>query len=242
MMDSKQDEAYRKVAEENVQPHPQKQETITVEMCGKGSLVDDFAAVEYSAIEAHIKRTGGIVPFSKDEFLKYCRTFLQSRIGWVNGLGYIIHPLERVICPAFVSTICMNIGNAVEVSLGITLVPKMTETGVTPDPKLSREEQLVLMYDVLPLQRVKEISMFLRTIPEYHGSLGYVKDKSGVFDFMSMQLINGVILHHDANPHPVYALMASVVGPHMVASVLSPLVRYGDSAFLSNLLWEVTSI
>lgn len=241
-MDNKFEEVYRKVAETNVQPFPNTQQTIKVELCGDGSLMDKFAAVEYSAIQAHIQSKGGMIPFDDDKFKRYCRTYIQSRVGWSTGKPYIIHPLEKVICPAFISTVCMNIGIAVDVSLGITLTPVMKETGATIPEGASREETLIAMYDVLSLDEVKAISLFLRSIPEYHGSLGYLKDKSGIFDFMSMQLIDGIISHHDAKAHPVYALMASVVGPHLVASALSPLVRYGDSAFLSNLLWEVTSV
>lgn len=242
MKDSMYHEEFQKVAEAKVTPQPIQQSVVEVEFCGEGSLIGKFATVEYSAIESQICSQGGVVPFSEEEFLTYCRTIVYSRISWVNNQPYVMHPLEKVMVPGFLSDVCMNIGTALDVSLGITLKPKMVGQMDSRKDGEDRVSCAIRSYGLMSLDEMKRISGFLRAIPGYRGALGYLKDKSGTFDFMSMQLVDGVIAHHDAKVHPVYALLASVVGPHMVASALSPLVRYGDSAFLSNLLWEVTSV
>lgn len=215
---------FRDVAEHNVAASYISQQTYEVDMLGSDCLIDQFAKVEYSAINAEVTRTGGVVTFSENDFVLFCRQAVITRVHWVLGEKYLTHPNDKIMIPSFLMNIIMQIGLAYEVRLGITLKPKAG------------------LKDVLTIDKVREISFFLRSIKSYDGGLGYLKDKTGVWDFMSMTLVNNQIQRYNADAHPVFALMASVVGPKLVQSVLSPLVRYGDMNFFEGLLWELTTV
>lgn len=226
MHQSSVEEQMRKSISARIIPSPADFETIEVKVLTDGSLIDKFAEVEYNALEiafAHAK-TG--VPFTKDEFVNYCKSYIKDRVEWVDGnrSEMQFRPEERIAAPALLYVISSNIGKAYDVSRGLTLVPKTEYKHV-----LSKEQRL-------------KISMFLQSIDTYEGALGYLKDKNGSWDFMSMQVIDNFICNENANAHPVYAFIASVVGPIQLQSALKTYVQYGNLDLLSELLWEFASI
>lgn len=220
------EERFRKLAKERVVPKYDTHQEVEVNFFSADSLIEQFASVEYQALDYNARKTGGEVPFTIEEFKAYCNSIVASRIQWVRGERYIYHPNDPIVSPSFLAVICMNIGIAMELTKGITLRPASIPTDVK----------------VFSKKEMEPISFYLASLGNYDGAKGYLKDKSGSWEFMSMQLIDGKIRNENADTHPVYAIMASVVGPLMVNSVLSPLVYYGDITLFEGLLWELTSI
>lgn len=217
------DEKYRKVVT-NVAPKFIKWQEVEVNLLTEGCLIDEYASVEYASIVSKLRITGGSVSFTEQEFIKFCRTYVYARICWVNNKT-VIHPNTiGILVPTFLSLILQNIGRASNFSLGLDLVPAMPE------------------FDPMEISEVRKISAELKIIPGYEGAVALPKDKAGCFEFMSMQLIDDQIVSHSPDAHPVYALMASIVGPSLIRSVLDPMVYYGDSNLYRGLLWELTSV
>jgi hypothetical protein len=215
-------------------------------------MLAKYSEIEYQALHAKVTLSGGEVPFTMEEFKEYIRALVYSRVAWVNSLKYVVHPNEPIAVPAFLSVVLMNIGNAEEVSLGLRLVPEIK--GMFHIVEKGEGNNKEKVWEVKPFNIIEKdlklankdlmqkISNYLKAIEGYEYGKGYLKDKSGTFDFMSMQVVDSYITHHEAQAHPVYALLASILQPHLVASALSPLVRYGSVEFLKGLLWEVTAI
>lgn len=220
------EEQLRKSVSAKVIPSPKGFETIEVEVLTDESLIDKFAKIEYAALEiafAH-SRTG--LPFTEEEFTDYCKSIVKDRVAWVRNDRQAMHfrPEFRIAVPALLYVVTSNIGNAYDVVRGITLKPTTS------------------YQHVLTKDRREEISMFLQSIPSYEGALGYLKDKNGTWDFMSMQTINAFIWNENAQAHPVYSFIAAVVGPKQLQSSLQTYVKYGNIDLLSELLWEFTSL
>lgn len=232
-------ESYKKLVSGRVAPAPHNYEEVTVGFeVDDASMLAQYGRTEYTALEAKIGHSGGQLPFSEDEFLKYIRTLVISRILWVRNEKTIVVPTDPISVPAFLSVILMNIGNADEPTLGLRLIPAIQAPEDVKKGGDSKKEGL----STLDINEMRRISSYLASIDGYSFSKGYLRDKSGVFDFMSMQFVDGYIMHHNADSHPVYALLASVMKPHIITSALSPLVRYGSEDFLGGLLWEVTAV
>lgn len=217
---------FRDFAEQNVAPHYVEAQTIGVEFFNEGNLIEEYCNVEFQAIQYALEKANGKVDFSKEEFLLYCKTMVYSRISWVLNQKPTVHPTEHIMVPSFLMNIIMQIGIASDLSLGITVEPANTPKDFSP----------------MPMEKMRRISMRLESLSGYEGGFGYPRDKTGAWDFMTMTLINNDIRRHDANAHPVYAMMASVVGPKLITSVLSPIVNYGSTSTLEGLLWQLTSI
>lgn len=217
---------FRDFAEQNVAPHYVEAQTIEVEFFNEGNLIEEYCNVEFQAIQYALERANGKVDFSKEEFLLYCKTMVYSRISWVLNQKPTVHPTEHIMVPSFLMNIIMQIGIASDLSLGITVEPANTPKDFSP----------------MPMEKMRRISMRLESLSGYEGGFGYPRDKTGAWDFMTMTMINNDIRRHDATAHPVYAMMASVVGPKLITSVLSPIVNYGSTRTLEGLLWQLTSI
>lgn len=235
-------ENYKKLVSSRVTPTPREYEEVTVEFnIDAQSMLAEYSNIEYAALEGKIDLQGGEIPFSREEFFNFVKTLVYSRVAWVNNMRYVVHPNEPIAVPAFLSTVLMNIGNAEENSLGLRLVPVISGTSNDDGMWLPFEENFSNL-SLLNLYDMRRISNFLKSIGGYNYGKGYLKDKSGVFDFMSMQLVENYVVRHNSEAHPVYALMASILQPHLVTSALSPLVKYANVEFLSGLLWEVTAV
>lgn len=216
----------RDFAEKNVAPHYVEAQTVQVDFFTEGNLIEEYCNVEYQAIQYALEKMNGKVDFTVDEFLLYCKTMVFSRISWVLNNRPTVHPTEHIMVPSFLMNIIMQIGVANDLSLGITVVPANVPEVFSP----------------MPMDRMRKISLRLESLTGYEGGFGYPRDKAGSWDFMTMTMINNDIKRHDANAHPVYALMASVVGPKLITSVLNPIVTYGSTNIFEGLLWQLTSI
>jgi hypothetical protein len=211
---------------ERIKPSYRSLDVVEVTFCNEGCILDDFAKVEYKAILIASGRKEDEMPFTEEEFIQYCRTFVASRIAWVNGQtsSIVIYPTDHMLAPSLVDSVCKNIGVVYETSLGYTLVPKIAEGIQT----LSKE-------------KCAEVSFFLSSLNNYIGGYGYVRDKSGSWDFMSMQMIESAIMSFNDQAHPAYSVLAAIVGPRWLVESVSPRVRYGSIDLYKGLLWELTS-
>lgn len=219
-------QTYRDFAERNVAPQFKEAKTVKVDFLSEGSLIANYCNIEYQAIEYALEKANGKVDFTKEEFLQYCKTMVYSRISWVLGNKPHVHPTEHIMVPSFLMNIIMQIGVATNLPLGITVEP----SDIPSD------------FELMPISEMRKISMRLENLSGYEGGFGYPRDKSGAWEFMTMTLVNSDIMRHDADAHPVYALMASVVGPKLIETVLSPIVTYGNTNVFEGLLWQLTSI
>lgn len=217
---------FRDFAERNVAPHYVEAQTVTVNFFEEGNLIEEYCNIEYQAISYALEKSNGAVDFTKEQFLLYCKTMVYSRVAWVLNKRPLVHPTEHLIVPSFLMNIIMQIGVAQDLSLGITVQPS-----TVPED-----------FEGMEMSEMRKISMRLESLSGYEGGFGYPRDKAGAWEFMTMSLINGDIRRHDAKAHPVYALMASVVGPKLIESVLSPIVTYGSNSLFEGLLWQLTSI
>lgn len=216
---------------DRIKPNALQYEVIDVNFTPASGILKDFAEVEFAAIEYHVQSSGGVMPaiMTLENFKKYCNTFVVSRIAWVRGdsKNVIVRPEERILVPSLLDSVLKNIGVVYETSLGLTLNPTIDYDAV----------------EVLTADDMRKIGFYLSSIKEYIGSLGYIKDKTGCWDFMSMQIIDDVVQNFTDHAHPAYAILASIVAPKWVVStVMSPRVRYGDLNFFKGLLWELTSV
>lgn len=217
---------YRDFAEKKVAPTFKKANIIEVEFLTEGCLIEKYSKVEYAAISYALCQGAKNDLFTEDEFLLYNKSAVYSRIGWVNSSGFSFGPNDHIMIPSFLMNIIMQIGKTQDSSLGLTVIPKDAPKDFKP----------------MDIDRMREISMWLENLSGYEGGFGYPSDKSGSFEFMTMTLVDNEIRRHDSKAHPVYAMMASVVGPKYVATILSPIITYGNTEMFEGLLWQLTSI
>lgn len=245
-------EVYEKIAKSRIIPTPDTYQTIEVICDSSSDMLKNFASIDFIALKDKVEVTGGSLPedFTVERYAAYLSTLIYSRIQWVVGGRFIIHPNDDIAVPAFPSNVIMNIGRAEDISRGITLVPKskivVDINSISEDQAsnsvLSRWDLAVKKAKLLTREECRRISMIIKSIPGAVYAKGYLKDKSGTFSFMSMQLVDSHIKTYTAETHPVYALLASIIEPTLVCDALSPTVRYGDVTYLKGLYWELTTV
>lgn len=236
---------------EGANPVPQQWQTFEVEFTSTGSLLKDYVREEYATIMMLCRRNFMMeVPFSEDHFFAYNCWCIQQRIDWVNGKKPSWYPTDRKAFPAFISVICQNIGKVTDPESGIILTPKFGDLcDFTKVAKIGQDEVTQetnrdgeIICHCFDSEDADTISRFLKSLGGYQCADGYLKDKDGVADFMLMQVISGEVLSIKSKSHPVYALMASVVGAKLVAASLNPMMKYADVDTLKILLSEVVSV
>lgn len=210
---------------EQIKAHFNEMQVIKVEMQLQQAVLSDYISVEFKAIQLEAEKLHITLPFNEDKFKKYCQTFIVSRVNWVNGdmRSVIIRPEDHVMCPALLDAVCKNIGLVLEMSQGLRLEPTVDATTET-----------------LTVPEMQEVSFYLESIPSYVGGWGYIKDKSGSWEFMSMQLVEKAIMNEQAH-HPAYSLLASIVGPKWIGAATAPRIKYGDLSMYRGLLWQLTT-
>lgn len=218
---------------------------VQVEFSTKKGIFEDYIQAEYSALVYYEQQHGrGDLPdwLTEDVFSKYCASALVSRIMWVNDKprDVIFRPEEDVLVPSLLDNILKNIGKVSDPKLGITLMPTLAE-----DMKWSASEgNNSAETDVLDRETIFRVSSFLKKTAGYIGGLGYLKDKSGTWDFMTMQCLETSVYNFTPDSHPAYSLLAAVVAPAWLKSAVdwSPRVRYGNLTFYKTLLTDLTSV
>lgn len=237
------------IAERSLRPRPIKFNEATVTFSVDDGVLCDYLQAEYQAIEYEFGRTFSEMKFTQDEFIQYCKTFLVSRIAWVNGFSnlLLIRPEARLICPAFLAQVLMNVGIATDDHIGFEIRPGFKEWNVEKaTTKVSRNDLALIKnltgFDVLSDERVREISFWLGQLENYVGAFGYLKDRTGSWDFMTMSLVQQEVLAPENTSHGVYAIMAATLGNQLVHAALSMKVTYGDVAIFKSLVQELVSV
>lgn len=210
---------------EQIKAHFDEMQVVKVEMQLDKAVLNDFIQVEFRAIQVEAQKLHIALPFNEERFKKYCLTFIVSRVNWVNGdmRSVIIRPEAHIMCPALLDAVCKNIGLVLEISQGLKLEPTLPK-GV----------------ETLTETEMEEVSFYLQSIPTYVGGWGYIKDKSGSWEFMSMQLVEQAIMNEQAH-HPAYSLLAAIVGPKWIGAATAPRIKYGDLTMYRSLLWQLTT-
>lgn len=238
------EENLRKEVSAKVVPSPTDFEEVKVEMLtGEDCLIDEFAHLEYEALERAYMYSRNGLPFTEDDFKIYCRLMILQRIQWVVGPKPMFRPEEQIIIPSFLYVVSSNIGKVIDVERGLTFIPYTTWDGNYAECK-EMDDKTAAMKKKEITQR---ISKFLQNTPGYEGSLGYKKDKRGELEFMAMQVVSEgehYIAYENAQAHPVYAFIASIIltGMDSKSMTRKPYVKYADINLLKQLLWEFTSL
>lgn len=219
------------IAERSLKPVAVDYITGEVTFSMEEGIFADYISAEHCAIKAAVSHVSDF-PFELDTFMKYCNTLVVSRIAWVIGKPtlLIVRPEDNITCPALLAQVLMNIGRVSDDSIGIQL-----------EPAFSADDQTV-KDGCLTKAEMEKISYYLRRIEKYVGAQGYLKDKSGSWEFMTMQLVDNQIRAPRNAAHPAYSLLAAVTGNKTLVSALSPRVKYGDMDVFRGLVWQLTSI
>lgn len=211
----------RKAAEQLIAPMADSFDVVHVAMSVTDGVLQDYLRALYNEIQTSASLTGGVVPFTEDDFIAYGRTMVKARIDWVNGSNPQFHPADRIAIPSYLTVVLENIGRATNIDLGLELVPVYQDDGRT----LTKEE-------------VQRISNQLKVLGQrgLEYSDGFARDKAGSYDFMTMSVVNNMLKAPSKDAHPVYALLAASVGSRMVEDTLSPRVTYGSMDHLRSLV------
>ena len=219
------------IAERSLKPVALDYTTGEVTFSMEEGIFKDYIYAEHSAIMAAVNDESEF-PFDLETFKKYCNTLVVSRIAWVLGKTnlLIVRPEDPITCPALLAQVMMNIGRVSDDSIGVQLEPGFSES----------DHEVVK--GCLTKEEMQKISFYLRRIEKYVGAQGYLKDKSGSWDFMTMQLVDSQIRAPRNAAHPAYSLLAAITGNKTLVSALSPRVKYGDMELFKGLVWQLTSI
>jgi len=236
-------------AAQQLKPHSEESVTIEVGFDPTKGILKEYLDAEFDAIRYEYEKSGSTLPewFDRSHFGKYCNSALQSRVAWVRNemSDVIFRPEEKVLLPSLLDNVLKNIGQAFDTRLGIILMPTLaSEKSKSDEAQASKQEGDSSSFEVLTRDECLKTSYFLQTISTYIGGFGYMKDKSGSFDFMTMQVLDDAVRNINDTAHPAYSILAAIVAPHWLQSAVqfSPRVKYGDIQFYKSLVWQLTSI
>lgn len=239
-----------KVIEGNISPQPAVWQDIDAEFNLNAMGLREFAEIDYAAMEAKCIEKNIVIPFTFDEYYAYLRTFAYSRIMWTSyGSGYVVHPMDRIIVPSFINVLLSNIGICTNNIYGLTIKPKVSKDSLVDGYEWKDKrtiEDSILMFGLLSKDDMLKMSNYLNVIPGLSKAYGYLKDKTGIFDFMTMmcEVVGNEVTIYSYTPdiHPVYAFLASVLESNFRCSVLAKAIEYGHLTHLKSLYWKVVSV
>jgi len=189
-----------------------------------GEPMDEWIEEHYSYMDATLSATGGQLRFSVDDYRKYIRTIIVSRVNWIRGKRYVAHPTARFAVPTLISALLAAVGVVSLDDQGLVLLPTVSEPG-----ELMNEDEL------------KAVSNRLEVMA-HHGfvfALGYERDKRGAFDLMVQQyLVNGEegpgVYSHTKSAHPAFAVLAYFLQLKQMQDLLGARIVYGNRASMRS--------
>lgn len=197
---------------------------VTVDLNCK--VLDAYKRELFSEWQIAVNQAGRELPFTAEELNRYIDGLVCLRVDYVNGHRVSVMPTDGIAVPSFLSLILSNLGLARDTSMGVELYPEV-EQPYTVDPdfmwKISRMIRLITNLGI-----------------EY--AEGYLRSRDGSFEFMSMTLLGDYVRTWTKESHPVYALLASVVGLRGIEAVLSPRIVYGMVDHMSSLIRHVVAV
>lgn len=205
-------EKLKKSVSARIQPMPENAVVVNVKVSVEHEIFGIVSQAFIDTANSDLPRDIGV---TSDEFKNYLVTLVWSRVCWINRKDrYIVHPTDKINVPSIFSLVLANVGLAQDEKLGVYLEPIMDK----PKNLLSKEEMIVIS---LKLSKLSDRG--------YIFGLGFPRDRYGSWDFMAMQVVEGKVLRHDSEAHPVYAVISSMLLKGNLATILVPRVMYGFS-------------
>jgi len=189
-----------------------------------------FIKKYYMTLGVEADARGFDLKFSLEDLTSAIEHVLFSRITYVRGerAKEWFRPTDTSIyLPSALHVVFSNIGKAEDKDIGVYLEPKFV-------PSKSFK---------LDFEKAKK-TMAQLAVFEHWGftfARGFLRDKKGDFEFMTMQLIETTIMRHNKEAHPVKALLASFFLKGAIESVLTPRVTYGNYQLLERLVENLVS-
>lgn len=204
---------------------------VEVDVLPKGLV--EYTEEEYYAIENTVTANGKSFPedITLEKFRAYCMYCIMQRVKWVRNERPDFRPQDNLIFPSLLAVISENVGEVTADREALVIRPVITkETEDYINANITKPE-------------VERISRFLeKSVPGYQGSKGYVKSKIGVADYMLMQVVQGIVSSTRHDSHPVYALLADILGIKIIDSALNPTQKYGESVYFGALMSQLTTV
>lgn len=220
--------AFSTLAEQNIRPVVRKYDQVGVTIDLSNVTLDTYSRALFSELEMASSLRGGVFPVELEELQAYIRTLVKVRVDYVNRERPLFGPRERIAVPSYLHCLLSNVGLAVDVDKGVELHPMIGES----------EGAFLGMEDVLRISRI------LRTLGAigFEYAEGYSRDRTGSWEFMAMCIVDDVVLRHDKEAHPVYALLASTLAIRGVETVLSPRVEYAGTGYLQSIIQQLAQV
>lgn len=199
-----------------------------------GPAFDAWVEMYFSRCEAIVlTRSNGVLGFTLEEFRKYVRTLITSRIDYVNSEPYVVGPTDPIVVPTLINLALAGIGAVDLNEVGLKFRPIYT----------GNRTELLELGEILSAAEMARISQLMEPLA-YMGlqfAIGYERDKKGAFDLMAQQYVRnhpegGGVYSHSREPHPGFAPVAFMLELQQMNSWLGARVVYSDSDTLMTSL------
>lgn len=156
------------------------------------------------------------IDMSREDILKYLEGLLYLRVHYVNKSlpASCRDQYDRAwVMPVLVSQLCSHIGKAVELDAKAIVILPITNL---PEPDV---DQMISVSAKLRLLGDRGIALATE-LP---------RSRDGSYDFMTMNVIQGVVKARSMEVPPVYAFLAAITENRIVEDCFSPRVSYGST-------------
>jgi len=233
---------YADVTTNRLSPGPFDFTTVDVYFSLASTVMKSYLDAQFAQYDQAVCQSGGRLTFTKEEFIQYCGTTVQSRIDWTNNNRPVIHPMAGYRVPAYLSLVISNIGKVEIAEKGLVLKPCFDGSNCWEE--LNEEGEKVIFEDeFVPMtaQECEQMSLKLRGI-ERNGftfAEGFAKDKEGAEAMMTMQVVENQVLALNQDAHPFYSVIAATFAVQGMANQLGSQAfrtKYGDLEQIANLV------
>lgn len=198
-----------------------------ISLDGKSIVFAGYAELTYAEMRSETSYYGTELPLALDEWVNYLKTFLSSRISHCNydSRNIVVYPSDYLRIPAFFELALEQIGRVTDELTGKTLVPKF-----------EAEDD----WKPLTIEQCKDISRRLAPLETrgFSFSKGYIKDRKGSWEFMSMEVLNGVVRALSRDYHGLYAMFAGLLHNRGISAVMTPQINYGTMDAVRRMVIE----
>lgn len=170
---------------------------------------------------------------SEEELMRYVDFLVYSRVCYVSykpggsTQRAPIGPADNYAVPAFLSLALAQVGHVEVPELGLVLEP-VFEGAIEWDSEFA-----------------ERISRLIKNLGHGIGlayALGYDRNKSGSFEFMTTALIENSVMYHKQDLDPTIAIMSALLAVRGAEAVLHPHVMYGSLDYISRFMHKLTGI
>lgn len=219
-------------ASERLAPRPVdvQEEEVVINL---GQPFEDYLSEYFQYLDATVHARGGTLGFTLEDFQKYIRTLIHSRVAWVRRERYRVHPTDDVCIPTVVSLALAALGRVNLDEVGIVLVPSFD----APSSELMTGAEVMSFSKLLEPLRFMNITFAKQ----------YERDRRGAFDLMALQYIENHekgsgVYAHDRSPAKAFAPVSYLLGLKQLHTLLGSRVVYGDAVSLTTALRELAVV